>query len=251
MLAVRGLRKSFGTTTAVAGVDLDVAAGESVGLVGPNGAGKTTVFDCIFGQVRPDAGTVEIDGRDLDGLPTWRRARLGIGRTYQRLQVFPELTVRDHLLVSLRVRRRARAGWLWRDLLGASSPSRDELAEVDAVLDAVGLRDRADVPVAALGLGACRLVELARAVAGAPRLLLADEPSSGLDEHETAELARLLRSLQQTRRMGMLLVEHDLAMVEAVVDRVVVMDVGKVVAQGSFHDVMRAPAVQRAYLGVP
>ncbi len=249
MLAVRGLRKSFGTTLAVAGVDLEVAEGESVGLVGPNGAGKTTVFDCVFGQLRADAGTVALDGRVIDRLPTWRRARLGIGRTYQRLQVFPELTVRDHLLVTLRIHRHEAGGWLWRDLLGLSAPSRAELAEVDSVLQSVGLLDRADVPVTALGLGACRLVELARALAGRPRLLLADEPSSGLDEHETAELARLLRSLQLTRRMGMLLVEHDLAMVEAVVDRLVVMDVGRVVAEGSFSDVMREPAVRRAYLG--
>ena len=107
------------------------------------------------------------------------------------------------------------------------------------------------MPVAALDLGACRLVELARAVVGAPRLLLADEPSSGLDEHEAGDLARLVRTLQRARGMGMLLVEHDLAMVEAVVDRVVVMDLGRVVASGAFHEVMAAPAVQRAYLGMP
>ncbi len=249
MLAVRGLTKQFGATLAVAGVDLDVAAGESVGLVGPNGAGKTTLFNCVFGQVRPDAGTVELDGHDIGRLPTWRRARLGIGRTYQRLEVFPELAVRDHLVVALRVHHRGAR--LWRDLLGLGAPTREELAEVDSVLDAVGLSDRADVPVAALGLGACRLVELARAVVTKPRLLLADEPSSGLDEHETGELARLLRSLQLARGMGMLLVEHDLAMVEAVVDRVVVMDLGRVVASGSFHEVMGARAVRRAYLGAP
>lgn len=251
MLAVRGLTKTFGGTLAVDGVDLDVAAGESVGLVGPNGAGKTTVFNCIFGQVRPDAGTVSLDGHDIGSLATWRRARLGIGRTYQRVEVFPELTVRDHLVVALRVHRRPRGGRLWRDLLGLSAPGGDELAAVDAVLDAVGLLDLADVPVAALGLGACRLVELARAVVAEPRLLLADEPSSGLDEQETRELARLLRSLQLARGMGMLLVEHDLTMVEAVVDRVVVMDLGRTVASGRFHEVMGAPAVQRAYLGVP
>ncbi len=249
MLTVRGLTKSFGATPAVAGVDLDVAAGESVGLVGPNGAGKTTVLDCVFGQVRPDAGTVELDGRGIGRLPTWRRARLGIGRTYQRLEVFPELAVRDHLIVALRVHHHGAR--LWRDLLGLGAPSREELAAVSSVLDALDLSDRADVPVAALGLGACRMVELARAVVTEPRVLLADEPSSGLDEHETLELARLLRSLQRARGMGVLLVEHDLAMVQAVVDRVVVMDLGRVVASGGFHEVMGAPAVQRAYLGVP
>jgi branched-chain amino acid transport system ATP-binding protein len=250
-LRVRGLKKSFGGTTAVAGVDLDLSTGESVGLVGPNGAGKTTLFDCIFGQFRPDAGSIELDGRDIVGLPTWRRARLGIGRTYQRLEVFPDLTVRDHLVVALEASRRARWGRLWRDLLGLSGPSREDLAAADSVLEAVGLLDVADTPVAALGLGTCRIVELARAVVAQPRILLADEPSSGLDEHETGDLARLLRSLQAERPMGLLLVEHDLAMVEAVVDRVIVMDLGRVVASGTFHEVMRAPAVQRAYLGSP
>jgi branched-chain amino acid transport system ATP-binding protein len=250
MLALRGVRKSFGGTVAVAGVDLDVGIGESVGLLGPNGAGKTTVLDCVFGQVHPDAGSIELDGRVLGRLPTWRRARLGIARTYQRLEVFPELTVRDHLVVALRAHHHP-GGRLWRDLLGLSAPSREELANVDAVLDDVGLLDVADVPVAALGLGVCRLVELARAVVGAPRLLLADEPSSGLDEREAAELARLLRSLQLSSGMGVLLVEHDLAMVEAVVDRVVVMDLGRVVAAGGFHEAMDAPAVRRAYLGAP
>ncbi|MDA8315343.1 MAG: ATP-binding cassette domain-containing protein [Actinomycetota bacterium] len=251
LLSVRGLTKSFGGTVAVTHVDLDLSTGESVGLVGPNGAGKTTLFDCIFGQLRPDAGTIELDGRDIGGLSTWRRARLGIGRTYQRLEVFPDLTVREHLLVALEAGRTVRWGRLWKDLLGLGEPSSEELATVDSVLEAVGLRDVADTPVAALGLGTCRIVELARAVVARPRVLLADEPSSGLDERETVELAQLLRSLQVERAMGILLVEHDLSMVEAVVDRVVVMDLGRVVASGGFHEVMRAPAVQRAYLGSP
>jgi branched-chain amino acid transport system ATP-binding protein len=250
-LTVRGLTKSFGGTLAVTGVDLDLSTGESVGLVGPNGAGKTTLFDCIFGQLRPDAGTIELDGRDIGGLSTWRRARLGIARTYQRLEVFPDLTVRDHLLVALEASRTARRGRLWRDLLGLSEPSREDLAAVDSVLEAVDLLDVADTPVAALGLGTCRIVELARSVVAQPRILLADEPSSGLDERETGELAHLLRSLQVERSMGVLLVEHDLGMVEAVVDRVIVMDLGCVVASGSFHEVMRSPAVERAYLGSP
>ncbi|MDA8309475.1 MAG: ATP-binding cassette domain-containing protein [Actinomycetota bacterium] len=249
MLAVRGLTKSFGATPAVVGVDVDVEAGESVGLVGPNGAGKTTVLNCIFGQLRPDAGSVELDGRDIGRLPTWRRARLGVARTYQRLEIFPELTVRDHLIVALRVHRGGTR--LWRDLLGMSAPGREEIAAADSVLVALGLLELADVPVAALGLGVCRLVELARAVVAQPRLLLADEPTSGLDEQETRDLAGLLRSLQRARGMGMLLIEHDLAIVEAVVDRVVVMDLGRVVASGSFDEVMAAPAVRRAYLGVP
>lgn len=247
MLAVTGLVKSFGGTVAVDGVSLTVGAGESVALVGPNGAGKTTVFNCICGELRPDAGTVALDGRDLGRMPAWRRARLGIGRTYQRVEVFPELSVRDHLLVADRAHRHRAA--LWRDLLNRSGPRPDELERVDAVLELVGLGPLADRPVGALGLGTCRLVELARAVVAEPRLVLADEPSSGLDEHETAEVASVLRSLQRSGGMALLVVEHDLGLVEAVSDRVLVMDLGQVVASGTFDAVMAAPAVRRAYLG--
>ena len=248
MLDVTGLVKSFGGAAAVSDVSLSVEAGESVGLVGPNGAGKTTVFNCICGQERPDAGRVVFGGRDLGHMATWRRARLGIGRTYQRVEVFPELTVRDHLLVAARVG--AHQGHLWRDLLNLSAPRSAELAQVGAALALVGLDAVGDVPVAALGLGTCRLVELARALVARPRLLLADEPSSGLDEVETREVAAVLRRLQAERGMAVLLVEHDLAMVEAVVDRVIVMDLGRIVAAGAYGDVMATPAVRHAYLGV-
>ena len=248
MLDVRGLTKSFGGAVAVDDVSLTVGAGESVGLVGPNGAGKTTVFNCICGQVRPDAGSISFLGRDLARIPTWRRARLGIGRTYQRVEVFPEMTVRDHVLVAERVRRRQ--GGLWRDLLNLSAPRPAELRRVTEVLSLLGLDAVAEVPVAALGLGTCRLIELGRALVAEPKILLADEPSSGLDEHESRDLARVLRTLQSERGMAVLLVEHDLGMVEAVVDRVVVMDAGGVVATGPFADVMAVPAVRLAYLGL-
>lgn len=247
MLVVRGLVKSYGGTVAVSEVAFEVEAGETVGLVGPNGAGKTTVLGCVSGQVRPDAGAIELDGRDLRGLPAWRRARLGMGRTFQRVELFGDLTVREHLLVAARAG--AGGAWLWRDLLGRGAISAAERARTDAVLDAVGLGDLAEVRVAALGLGTCRLVEIARAIAAEPRLLLADEPSSGLDESETRELARVLRSLQSASGLAVLLVEHDLDMVRAVADRVLVMDLGRVVAQGGFEDVMAAEPVRRAYLG--
>lgn len=246
-LEVQGLTKLFGGMTAVEGVSFAVGRGECVGLVGPNGAGKTTVFNCVCGQVRPDAGTICFDGRALGRMSTWRRARLGIGRTYQRVEVFPEMTVRDHLLVADRAHRH-RAG-LWRDLLNRAAPRPEELARVDAVLRLVHLEELADRPVGSLGLGTSRLVELGRAIAAEPTLLLADEPSSGLDERETGELATMLRVLQEVRGMAVLLVEHDLGMVRAVVDRLLVMDLGRVVASGTFDEVMAAPPVRQAYLG--
>ena len=248
LLAVENLTKSFGGVAAVSQVDLRVDAGETVALIGPNGAGKTTLFNCVCGQLTPDEGAVVFNGETIHDLPTFRRARLGIGRTYQRIEVFPELSVRDHLLVAERAR--GGQGRLWKDLLNRSRPDRDEMSRVYSVLDLVGLADLADTLVAALGLGLCRVVELARALVMEPELLLADEPSSGLDIHETRQLAEVLRAIQGQRGMAVLLVEHNLALVDQVADRVVVMDLGRVVAEGTFGEVMEDPAVRSAYLGV-
>jgi branched-chain amino acid transport system ATP-binding protein len=248
LLEVSGVSKSFGGIAAVTDMTFTVARGESVGLVGPNGAGKTTVFNCICGQLKPEGGTIFLDGESIIGLPVYKRARRGIGRTYQRVEVFPDMNVREHLLVAERARRGD--GHLWQDLCNMSRPRPEELDRVDEVLDLVGIADRADTPVSALGLGSCRLVELARALVSEPNLLLADEPSSGLDVQETQELAHVLRTLQQERGMAVLLVEHDLTMVGAVVDRTLVMDLGAMVAQGTFDEVMADPRVRSAYLGV-
>jgi len=246
-LEARSISKSFGGVQALHSVSLSVGPGEVLGLVGPNGAGKTTLFNCISGLLQPDAGSVLFDGRPIDRLPTYRRARLGIGRTFQRIEVFPELSVRDHLLVAERAR--LGGGALWKDLLNKSQPTAPENARVDAVLTLVGLDDVAGTPVAALSLGHCRLVELGRALAGEPLLLLADEPSSGLDVHETSALAATLRHIQKERGTSVLLVEHDLDMVAEVVDRVVVMDFGTEIAAGTLEDVMSDPVVRKAYLG--
>ncbi len=248
LLEVRGLSKQFGGIKAVSEVTFSIERGESVGLVGPNGAGKTTVFNCVCGQLRPEEGSVELDGFELTQVPTYRRARLGIGRTYQRIEVFPDLTVREHLMVAERSRRGD--GRLWKDLCNRSGPRPEENDHVDEVLELVGLSGSANTPVAALGLGMCRLVELARALVGEPRVLMADEPSSGLDVYETRELAGVLRTLQTERGMAVLLVEHDLGMVSDVVDRCIVMDLGQIIAQGTSDEVMADPGVRHAYLGI-
>jgi branched-chain amino acid transport system ATP-binding protein len=248
LLRVDGVSKVFGGITAVENVCFEVEAGQSVGLVGPNGAGKTTLFNCICGQLTPERGSVELVGQQLLGIPTYKRARLGIGRTYQRVEIFPDMTVRDHLLVAERARQRQ--GRLWKDLCNRSAPTPEENKRVDGVLELVGIRDRADAPVSSLGLGSCRLVELARALVADPLLLLADEPSSGLDVHETHELSQVLRMLQREQGMAVLLVEHDLGMVGSVVDRAIVMNLGAVIAEGTFDEVMADPAVRQAYLGL-
>lgn len=247
LLDARSISIRFGGIAALKDVSLTVTSGEAVGLVGPNGAGKTTLFNCLCGQLRPSGGTVSFDGHVIDGMPAHMRARLGIRRTFQRVEVFPELSVRDHMIVAERARRGD--GRLWKDLLNMAKPRPDELAGVQQVLDLVGLTEMADVPVAALSLGHCRLVELGRALCGEPRLLMADEPSSGLDITETAALATVLRDVQRNQGMTVLLVEHDMEMVRAAVDRVVVLDVGEIIAEGSFETVVANPEVRRAYLG--
>jgi branched-chain amino acid transport system ATP-binding protein len=247
LLSLRGVSKSFGGVGAVHDVSFDVNGAESVGLVGPNGAGKTTLFNCVCGQLRPDRGEISFEGHSLAGLPTYKRARLGIGRTYQRVEVFTDMSVRQHLLVAERARRGE--GRLWKDLLNMSGVSLSEWENVDAVLELVGITSLAETPVNALGLGHCRLVELARALAAEPKILLADEPSSGLDIHETAEMAAVLRTVQRERGTAILLVEHDLSMVGEVVDRTVVMDLGALLAEGTFDQVMADASVREAYLG--
>ncbi len=247
LLSLVGVCKSFGGIQAVHSISFDVHQGESIGLVGPNGAGKTTLFNCVCGQLRPETGDITFDGIDLAGLPTFKRARLGIGRTYQRVEVFTDMSVRDHLMVAERARQGE--GRLWRDLLNMSKPTKDETERVEATLELVGISHLADMSVNALGLGNCRLVELARALAAEPKILLADEPSSGLDLHETAEVAGVLRTVQRERGTAVLLVEHDLTMVADVVDRAVVMDLGSMLAEGTFDEVMADPAVRNAYLG--
>lgn len=247
VLTLRGVSKSFGGIQAVSSISFDVMPGECVGLVGPNGAGKTTLFNCVCGQLRPESGDIHFEGTDLLGLPTFKRARLGIGRTYQKVEVFTDMSVLDHLLVAERARRGE--GRLWRDLLNLSKPTTDEMRRVHATLELVGIPHLADTSVNALGLGNCRLVELARALAAEPKILLADEPSSGLDLHETAEVAAVLRTVQRERGTAILLVEHDLSMVSEVVDRAIVMDLGSMLAEGTFDEVMADQAVRNAYLG--
>jgi branched-chain amino acid transport system ATP-binding protein len=247
LLDVKSVSVRFGGIIALSEVSLTMSEGEAVGLVGPNGAGKTTLFNCICGNISSYKGTVSYCGKKINGLPSFRRARLGIARTFQRIEVFSEMTVREHIVVAERARNGA--GALWKDLLNLGNPSAAELAKSDEILELVGIRELANTPVAALSLGLCRLVELGRALALEPRLLLADEPSSGLDTRETSEVAALLTRIQSDRGTAILLVEHDLDMVSAVVDRVLVLDFGNVIASGPMDQVIADPTVRRAYLG--
>lgn len=246
LLEAVGISKRFGGVVALDDVSIEVDDGEAVGLVGPNGAGKTTLFDCINGVQRPDAGEVRLAGRRIDSMAIHDRARLGIGRTFQRVELFAGMSARDHLSVAERAHRGD--GRLWRDLLGRSH-ARDRVPRVEATLTQLGLDEVAEAPIESLSLGQGRLVELGRALVQEPRLVLLDEPSSGLDSRETLSLAGVLLSLRDTRRTAVLLVEHDLDLVRAVVERAYVLDFGKLIAEGKVRDVLADAAVRRAYLG--
>jgi branched-chain amino acid transport system ATP-binding protein len=247
LLVVEGVTKTFAGIVALDQVDLDVRPGEIVGLIGPNGAGKTTFFNCLLGILKPDGGRVTFEGRDLARVATHRRARLGIGRTFQRIELFSGMSPRDHFLVAERVRNGK--GALWKDVLFLGRPSSDENARVDAMLELLGLQPVADRPIESLSLGVGRLVEMGRALMTEPKLVLLDEPSSGLDRHETEALAEQLRTVQRERGFAILLVEHDVEFVRSLVERVFVLDFGTLIASGTTAEVFADSAVRKAYLG--
>jgi branched-chain amino acid transport system ATP-binding protein len=247
VLEATGVTKRFSGIVALDNVSLQVDARERIGLIGPNGAGKTTFFNCVLGVVRPDGGQVLLEGRDVGGLPVHARALLGIGRTFQRIELFAESTVREHLLIAERTRRGD--GRLWKDLLGRGRPRPEEIARCDEVLELLGLADLAEEPIERLSLGKGRLVEVGRALMTDPKLLLLDEPSSGLDRDETADLARTLQDVQAAQGFAILLVEHDVELVSSFTERCYVLDFGCLIASGPTADVMASDEVRTAYFG--
>jgi len=238
----------FGGHLAVSDVSLRVEGGRISGLIGPNGAGKTTTFNAVCGVVTPSSGRIRLDGRDISRLGTHQRARLGIGRTFQRLEVFASLPVRENVQVGLEIRRSwsRRRGALPQYLAGGGDPSPAE--EVDLILDRLELAPLADTIVGALPTGHARLVELGRALAARPSILLLDEPASGLDDHETQAFGDLLVTLAQNG-LGILLVEHDVALVMRVCEELSVLDFGQIIARGTPEEVRSNEAVLAAYLG--
>jgi branched-chain amino acid transport system ATP-binding protein len=236
LLEITGVSVRFGGLEALGEVSMGVDSGGVTGLIGPNGAGKTTLFNVITGLQAPNAGRVELDGTNLTNARPHRRARAGIGRTFQRLETFGTLTVRDNILVAAEMRRQ----WSRERFKPATMTSE--------LIERVGLEPVADELVDRLPTGTQRLVEVARALATKPRVLLLDEPSAGLNEAETDALARLLRELAATG-LAVLLVEHDMGLVMNASDGIYVLDFGRIIATGTPAQVQADPLVRAAYLG--
>ncbi len=249
-LACTGVTVRFGGLTAVQSVDLAVPPGAITGLVGPNGAGKSTLFGVVSGLLRPSAGKVFIDGEDVTGARPQVRAEKGLARTFQHPELFTGLVVRDHLVLAYRAKH-AKAR-VWADLFTMGSLRRASMAEketVDHLVELIGIKSIANTPALGLPLGLSRLVELGRALAASPTILLLDEPSSGLDSSETEQLEATLRRVAQESGVSVLLVEHDVELVMRLCATIYVLDFGELIAHGTPPEIRASDVVRSAYLG--
>ncbi|MHB1711074.1 MAG: ABC transporter ATP-binding protein, partial [Acidimicrobiales bacterium] len=249
-LEIAGLRRRFGGVAALDGVDLVAAAGEIVGIIGANGAGKSTLFDVCSGFVVPDSGSVVLDGADVTAISTALRAELGLGRMFQDARLFPSLTDAETLAVALDRHVSVRdplAGALG---FGAALDSEEEVrSRVDELIATMGLERYRNAFVSELSTGTRRIVELAGALAHQPRVLLLDEPSSGIAQRESEALGELLLRIRDRTGATLVVIEHDIPLVSSVADRLLCMHLGKVIAEGTPADVVANPAVIASYLG--
>jgi branched-chain amino acid transport system ATP-binding protein len=248
LLEVRGLSKRFGGLQAVKDVSFRVEKGMVKALIGPNGAGKTTLFNLVSGVLPPDAGTVALRGEPIQGRPAHRIAALGLSRTFQQIRLFAQMTALENVMVGVHPRSRAGfvAGmfhlpWTWREEREVERRARE-------ALDVVGVGELADLDATSLSYGQQRAVELARALAAEPELLLLDEPAAGLNMRETTELARLIGRIRD-RGVTVLIVEHDMGLVMNVSDEVAVLSYGEKIADATPRAVQKDPEVIRVYLG--
>jgi branched-chain amino acid transport system ATP-binding protein len=243
VLEVEGLTKSFGGIAAVAGVSFSVAPGEILGIIGPNGSGKSTLFNCILGQLRPSSGTVRIDGRPATGMRPCDLSRLGVSRTFQLIQVFRELSVRDNLIVA----GQEHQGSMATRLFGRSDASLSATAA--AMIEFFRLTAVADQPAGALSFGQQKLVDAAMAFMAGPRLVLLDEPAGGVNPAILVELTDRLRAINTERGATFVVIEHNMEFVMALCHRIIVLAEGRIVAAGAPAAIRSDPVVIEAYLG--
>ncbi|MEV1331483.1 ABC transporter ATP-binding protein [Micromonospora costi] len=244
MLATRGLTWRIGEVAIVDGVYLDLAPGEFVGVIGPNGAGKTSLFNLITGLRRATEGRVTLDGQDITALPPHRRARLGLGRTFQASSVFGSLSVRENVRLAVQAHRGGSMK-LWR----RAAADREVAAAADAALDRVGLAHRGTALAGTLAHGEKRKLEIALLLAGEPRVMLLDEPMAGVSAEDVPELVSVIRSLTGDSGRSVLMVEHHMDVILELADRIAVMHHGALLACDTPETVMANPTVQEAYLG--
>jgi len=250
MLEVSNVAKRFGGVTAVDGVSLEVERSEIAGLIGPNGAGKTTLFNLITGLYRADAGAILFGDQPIHRLPPHRIAALGISRTFQNIRLFGRLTALENAMIARHTRTRTTALQAVLKTRTFRDEERDTREKAEEFLAFVGLEGVAGVPAGDLAYGEQRRLEIARALAAEPSLLLLDEPAAGMNETESAELVRLIRRIRDELGVTVLLIEHDMHVVMNLCDRVNVLNFGRLLARGTPGEIRSNPAVIEAYLGV-
>jgi branched-chain amino acid transport system ATP-binding protein len=251
LLVARDLRKTFGGVVAVAEASLHVDEGEIVSIIGPNGAGKTSLLNILSGVTRPDRGSVMFEGVELTNLPSHRLAKLRIARTFQNLGLFRSGTVLDNILVGRHPLMKAGVVGCGLRLPGARREERENRAEAERVMTLLGIEELRDRVVGTLAYGVQKRVELGRALAAAPKLLLVDELVSGMNLEETAEIASLVLEIRDTFGTAIAMIEHDLAMVMDLSDRIYVLNFGELLAEGTPSEIAENPKVIAAYIGAP